>query len=323
MPVRTEKASTGDRLRRCFISAPFGVDVSAVLDVLHERGIHARRLDSLRARSSITSVIKSELDRSDFVCVILPRAANSASTLFELGVAVGLGKPTMVLAEQDVVMPVDVADWPFGRISLDKPDTIRVAVNSLLQNLERKRRPLREKAPQPAVTAQTYPSPPPQLGRVPEQAFDREQAFAQLREIKTLSPTDRAPKLETFVSSLFEKVGIPAALESGRPDRGIDLAFWLDEVSRVIANPIFVEVNTRLSPNSWKESSDRLSHYLTAMRGQCGLLVTLEPPPPDIPRFTPTLPIIVTLSAEELVSLLWNRRLGKELIRIRNRAVHG
>jgi Restriction endonuclease len=323
MPVRTQKGPTGDRLRRCFISAPFGVDVSAVLDVLNERGIRARRLDSLRAGRSITSVIKSELHRSDFVCVILPRSADSASTLFELGVAVGLGKPTMVLAEQDVAIPVDLSDWPFGRISLDKPDTVRVAVNSLMQNLQRKARAATERAFQPEVAAASYASPPPRLERVPEQAFDREQAFSELGEIKMLSPADRAHKFQRFVSSLFEKAGIPVALESGHSDRGIDLAFWLDEVSRVIVNPIFVEVKTRLSANSWKESSDQLFHYLTAMRGQCGLLITLELPPSDTPRFTPTLPLIVTLTAEELVSLLWSRQLGRELIRIRNRAVHG
>lgn len=313
----------GNKFRRCFVSAPFGVDVSAVLSVLSEKGVHARRLDSLSAGKSISGVIRRELQRSDFVCVILPQEFNISSTLFELGMAAGLGKPTIILAEQDVSIPVDVADWPFGRVSLEKPETIRIAINSLLQNLQQKARASEDKASHGPIALKSDDIASVRIEKVREPPFDREKALGKLEAIKRIPSGNRGQEFEKFVGSLFEEAGIPVASEIGQSDRGIDLAFWLDDVSRVIANPILVEVKTKIDGNSWKENSAQLIHYLNVMRAQCGIVITLESRPPNVPRFTRTLPLVVNLSGDELVSLLSKRQLGKELIRVRNQAVHG
>ncbi len=311
------------RFRKCFISAPFGCDVGKLVEVIDELGIRVRRLDSLRPGKSITAALKDELKRTDFVCVVLANDYNNSSNLYELGMAIGAGKPTMILAEPEVVVPIDLADWPFGRISLTKPDTIRVAVRPLLHNLERATQEAirRKSAPQTAGEERLDSS--VRLERVPEGQFNKEEAVSELQTIRELTSKDRGRVFEKFVGTLLGRAGIPVALEYEQRDRGVDLAFWLDDVSRVISNPILAEIKTRVDAYSWQEQSAQLIHYLSAMKSQCGVLITLEEGPPDLPRFTPSIPMVVRFSAEELVSLLWNKGLGEEIIRFRNQAVHG
>jgi hypothetical protein len=220
-------------------------------------------------------------------------------------------------------MPVDVADWPFGRISLEDPETVEIAVRSLLQTLEQSFQASEKKSSEGPILFEGHGATTVRLERVPEEAFNKEQALSELDAIKQTPAGSRGRAFEKFVSSLFDKASIPVATEVEQSEHGIDLAFWLDDVSRVIANPVLAEVKTRIDEGSWKENSAQLLHYLNVMRAQCGILVTLEARPPNVPRYTRTLPFVVTLNADELVSLLSNRELGTELIRVRNLAVHG
>lgn len=177
MKTKAVNQRSEHRFRKCFISAPFGCNVGAVLEIFNELGVSSRRLDSLRPGKSITAAIKNELKRSDFVCVILARGYNAASNLYELGMAVGLGKPTIILAESDVAIPVDVAEWPFGRISLEKPETIRVAVSSLLQSLERQVQKAAAKTSSQLGAAESYAPPPLRIEKEPVQIFDIHKAL--------------------------------------------------------------------------------------------------------------------------------------------------
>src|SRR5881396_2064808 len=114
------KSRRGGQLR-CFVSAPFGQNIDAVVAALTKAGVQTRRLDSLRAGASITNTLAREIRRSDLVCAVLPAKAASASMYYEVGVAVGVGLPVMILAETTAEIPFDISQLPVGRISLQEP----------------------------------------------------------------------------------------------------------------------------------------------------------------------------------------------------------
>jgi len=154
------------------------------------------------------------------------------------------------------------------------------------------------------------------------QVFDLTQATKRLNAIRTHGSS--GSEFEQFMASLFAEAGFLVSAESTKDDRGVGLTLWLDEIAPVFKNPVLVELKTDLSRHGiWSHAADQLRRYLHTAGATCGVLVSLNQLPQDIPTYTPSLPMIVTFSAAEIVRLIATRDLGRELIRLHNAAVHG
>src|SRR5258706_4549498 len=122
---------------RCFISAPFGCNVDVVITALNGAGIHSFRTDEIRLGDSWIGAIRKNIEDSDFVCVVLANSFENSATLFELVAAVGAGLPVLILVEDKVRLPSDLASLLYVRVALDKPETVRTAVHGFVRSFRK------------------------------------------------------------------------------------------------------------------------------------------------------------------------------------------
>ena len=311
------------KLRRCFISAPFGQKVDSVIKALTATGIEAHRFDSLRPGASITESLLREIRRSDLVCAILPEQVMSASVFYEIGLAVGLGLPVIVLAETTASLPFDLAQLPVGRISFADSATIDRAIRAMLPRVKPAVLPRAESAQKVVSSGGTELRPPsPQRKKLSAQLFDPKQVNARLDALRAHGSSGF--QFENLIAGLFAEAGFLVSSERQEHDRGVDLALWLDEITPVIRNPVLVECKTDLSGyEKWSAAEAQLRQYLSVADATCGVLISLNPLPANIPRYTSSIPMVVTFSATDIIRFIATRELGRELVRRRNAAVHG
>jgi len=296
----------GERPLRCFISAPFGRNVDVVIKALTEAGVQSVRVDEIGLGESWVGGIQRNIEQSDFACVVLANGCENSSMLFELGAAVGVGLPILLLVENNVRFPSDLRGLLYIRVSLDKPETVSTAVHGFLRSI-RKGDPTRE-----------------DTEHIPPKRISRSRALIELQSVKRAVGGNRARRFEEFVASLFQKANVQVAAEPGSPDRGVDLAIWLDEVERVLGNPILIELKLRrFSRTDWRDTAEQFRRVLLAANVRYGVLISAEPLPPEVPQVSPEIPTVMTFDIDELISLLAAGSFGKELIRRRNAAVHG
>lgn len=91
---------TNERALRCFLSRSENHDatVDAVATLLHQLGIEVSVSDDFDPRQVLVFSILSTLRSVDFVCAVFTDAPPSAHMAFELGLAVGIGKPVLALS---------------------------------------------------------------------------------------------------------------------------------------------------------------------------------------------------------------------------------
>ena len=230
----------------------------------------------------------------------------------------------MVLAETNAELPLDIVNFPVGRISLEEPSTVETAVRAMLPRLRPAIPPMTSSEERISASGPIDRSFAVQSRRKKgeSQLLNRAEAFQQLQSLRAQRLPHAA--FENFVASLFNKAGYLVSSEQTTDDRGVDLTIWLDEVAPIFSNPILVELKTDLTQSErWPHAADQLHRYLNAAGATCGLLVSLNPLTPDIPRYTTSLPLVTTFSIDELIPLIASGELARELIRRRNAAVHG
>src|SRR6266536_5800940 len=105
-PVSMEtEASRG---QRWFISAPAGMDLRPLLAGLQRRGAAPYVLsDVARLGANTSESVQDAIAAADRVLVVLAAEPASLNCAFEAGVAVGLGKPVVVVTDPDVAVPSD------------------------------------------------------------------------------------------------------------------------------------------------------------------------------------------------------------------------
>jgi hypothetical protein len=294
------------RTKTCFISAPFGFDASPLIEALEERGITSVRADDLAPGESLIDRVQQEIRHSDLVCVVLPQGYAQDNSIFEAGLALGGGRPVLVLVAPDAEIPFELAELTYVRADLSDKPSLRGVLNAHLpQVLSRKTRIHRP----PAST----------LG-----PLGREDAEAVVRVLEDRPPV-REEELVGIVADLFRKVGIlvSSAPEPGNPGRP-DLAIWIDETQSIFGNPILVEVKVgQLSQARIDEAYHQLSQSLIRARARLGLLIYWDRAGARFKVAATHLPLVICLSIDELIDSLRLGTFTKALIAGRNRAMQG
>jgi hypothetical protein len=102
--AKLQKSKHATRKVRCFVSASAGTSISTVVRVLKANKVEV--IDSVPpAGTELLSSTKKSLDHADFVLGIISKEKESANTLFELGIAIGLGKPIAMIVAPSFPLP--------------------------------------------------------------------------------------------------------------------------------------------------------------------------------------------------------------------------
>ena len=293
------------RKKTCFISAPFGFDASSLIEALEERDIVSMRADDLEAGESILDRVQQEIRRSDLVCIVLPQGYGQDNLMFETGLALGSGRPVLVLASPDVDLPFELGELTYVRAPLSDKQFLGSASTPISWKSSRGRR-IRK----PPTTT---------LKRL-----DKEDAEGFLRALRDQGGISH-DQLVQIVTDVFRKVGILASAEPvlGMGERP-DVAIWNDETQSIFGNPILVEIKSgRLSQSGIDESYHRFSQSLIRAKVRLGILIYRDLAGLKFRIAATHLPLVICLSIEELIDSLRLGTFTQTLIAFRNRAMQG
>lgn len=278
---------------RCFISAPFGINLGVLPLLLGERQIAWNWAEDGSHNLSYSISIQ----RCDFVVAILNGSQSDQRILYEAGLAQGLGKPVFFVAISKRV----------GRVarSLFSPPVLRLDESTAL-----------------AFQLDAFLS-TPHAG-----IFDRD----QIKNISTpiVPPSSDLPiysqknhvNLQERVYNAIREAGGSAILEpstnqdNGRPD----LVIWLPEEDLEFLDPAIIEIKYKLPPSQAQKVERHLLDFMQISGVKCGFILSEQGPPEGRKAISP---YVFWLSVEKFISLTLDKKLGKHIRHLRNHAIHG
>jgi hypothetical protein len=294
-------------LKSCFISAPFGADLGRLPKVLDQAGVHWEwaKSDDAAYSESLPGDLRKIIRNVDFLLAVLFDKPADANTMFEVGVAVGAGKPVLLVLAAKGPLPFNLQSFQHVRASPNDEEVLAFHLDLLNRSIQRGFR---------------YPV---SLGRKrgsPQVGFGKPVVHGR-------RPSD---ELEAEVVHLIEDAGGRVLLQPNRGERAEtkfapDVLFWLPTPDAELLNPAVLEFkNYQLTPSKLRELEQQLFAYLQDTGVRTGLIVgrNVGDKPPIGFRGSPALNVFC-LDYEEFRQLLKSRQLANHLRQERNRAAHG
>lgn len=298
---------TESRFRTCFVSGPAGKATATVTNMLAERGIAALSASAISAGASLSDEILRSIAAADFVVALLTDR-ESENVIFELGVARGMNKPTLVFTTGSA-LPSDLQGLIYRSMdSLDQLEGVAVDIERFLRNAK----------PPPALSVE--PSLTPKV--------DLTWARDELQALRASDQPRRLQGFESLIGRIFEAAGADVqSTGNTHDDRGVDFVVWLNDIAYALGGPILVECKMLLggSGSVIKNAEfyvDRLRQSLAISDASLALLIFDHFRPSTPPTFFAT-PDVIAITAEDVIDGLEAGTFERDVIRRRRRAAFG
>lgn len=283
--------------KRCFVSAPFGTDTVALRKALEQRNIIWRDSTTIGAHTSWLAVLTQEVKEADFVCMIVPEDHES-NILFELGVAFASGKPILAFVKAPQTLPSEIRSLTYFLSDPTDPTAVGAALDTFLAHAQPATRQ------RGSIISSTRKTRPKKIEKSPARLLGE--------------------SAEKQTADLLRQAGFIISEQPMGGGRGADLAVWADELESFVGGPLLVEIKSgELSERRLQDAAEQLRHHVSSTHGRFGLLIYWDQNGREFPQTSAKWPFIFQLSGRALTTLIEQERLGKELVRLRNAAVHG
>jgi hypothetical protein len=293
-----------DRLKRCFIIAPPGLESAQIARIFSERGVECLRPDEIIPSGNVTEELLGHLANADFVVASL-HGSISPNLAFELGVARALRKPALIFTTNYDRLLNDVRGVYVVNASPDAAGEAGPDIDRFLRNATES----------PAIEGHT--SRQPADG---DFTWARERAAA----LKHERGVSRAVEFEGLVSKIFQKAGGQVVTATPQVDRNADLIVWLNDVAFETGGAMIVEckyygggVGSVLK--NAKHTVEHLEKFVDGSNARVGLLVfdhDRHGPPPHVFET----PRVLSFAIGQLIDNIENGTFAEEVIRRRRRA---
>lgn len=286
---------------RVYLSAPGGVDVSAFRDVLARLG--AEIVPPTGGEHWQTLETWEGVDAA--VVVLMPLSRADDERLFmEAGIALGRQIPLIVFTEHEI-SPV-----AFQMTEIVQIRATRMNSESLWFHLSLFLKRLSTSG------ERSNPSPPERPPR-----FDVRPFRERLVDIRRLPSQSKSRDYEEWVADLLKSAGAEIAAPTDSQRRGFDLVASVPALDSKIG-PLVVEVKRSSSPEVLTDAALGLQYLVLQERAGFGLLLYEDE---DLPRSFAlhSVPMVLSLGFDELLSELEHEALTDVVLRARNKAVHG
>lgn len=284
---------TPSRSSYVFVTAAHPEDAGIATELLHRCGLEARSVFEVQALPDPAIGSLEQITQASGAVAAIRNGELSPGVIYELGVARGLGLPTLVLfligAGDDVpVLPGDMRG--LHQVRWDPSAQPSAAL------LTRLRRLLTVEVDLPSGTP-----------------VERPKSSASARRF-TNATERRAAEILEFVGAEIAAEGPRNRL--GRPD----LAAWFPDLPNW-ANPVIIEVKAGDLPGrSHADSVRQLQGYLDALQLPIGIVLVPGERPPE---WASTRDTAILLLGVETLAALGPRGMRDHLIRARNLVAHG
>ena len=281
------------RFHRCYISAPFGIDLGSLPILLGQRqiGWNWAAPDILGELGYATAI-----QRSDFVIAVLDGSRSDHRVLYELGVAEGVGKPVFVVSIRKRANAFAISKFAVANVGLREAEALGFQLDLFLST------------PHESIFIKGTQPPPSSL-------------VAPVVTRKGPVAVHGAT-LEKFVFDEILLAGGTAIAEPGSNADAVtpDLVMWLPKQEPVLLDPAMIEIKVKATAQIARMVERSLLPLIQTSGMGSALLLTQEMP---TSTFRPTAPNFFWLSIEQFVELLRSGKLGRHLRELRNRAAHG
>jgi hypothetical protein len=309
--------------RSCFVIASAGVELENFLGLLRSEGFDPFFIsDFLKSKKASSLDVRLAFKAADFAIAFIFSGKPIENVYFEIGVALGSGRPVIVFAEPDS----DVPDF-FGTVEInhaplqDWPALIPSIKQFLGKKLEGQNfgidaGPRIESAAKQAVSDRPVPS------QKKERIRKAAQEFRNVIQGRELGLSEK--NLESSLIKLFQDCGILVAKREGGIEKkniqAPDLALWLNGVEKEIGNPIAIELKSNLQSENINSAVVQLSNSLRSVNANAGILLHTNAGLRPRSVVLQTSPLVFIFSIDEIVRLLENGKLNAELKRTKNLA---
>jgi hypothetical protein len=294
----------------CFISAPFGYSTELLERALAERGIGTSRFSEMSPAVDVLGTLEQQIRAADLFVAVFPRGKNTETVLFEVGLARGMGRPTLLLLEQDVLLPYELVALRTASVQLQDSDSLQLVAGGILQEVEARDRKADAKRPLKRLVAADVTA-----LRV---------SIAALRSPESAPGGIQHLQVEKALAAALEAAGARVSISGRGHDHGADLAVWIDELQPVLGNPLLIELKYGdLSEVAVATAETQLRRYLAVAKAFGGIVAYLDTQGKRFGKTMGVWPLIFLLSLDEIANLIERGDLAPELIRRRNAAAHG
>jgi hypothetical protein len=285
------------RKRKCFISAAYGDQLQILQRVLDRLQVAWEWATSTSVDQPILNSVVDAVKKADFVIGVLHEPDARHNVLLELGMAIGLGKPFLLLKTADIELPSELSGSPQFTTDLKDERLLSFHLDLFLRSLEGKPRSKRTFPFAASKTATLNEIPPPAI-------------FESAVEQSVAAAIGRAGGRVTIPSQTGE-------------ERTPDLLMWLPQLDKDLFNPAAIEVVGSPKLADLKTQQLRLAGFIRSTGIRCGLIVvnsiSLEP---EIGKLIP-IPYVFVLTLHDLKTRLESSELASWVKRERNRLAHG
>jgi hypothetical protein len=292
-------------MKRCFVAAP-PEWLASLRPLLAEAALEpVVATDLPLAGATASEAVTNAVSSADVVLAVVTESIGSPNVFFELGQAVALGKPAILLAAPGVSVPSDLHGMLVLRLAPDVGESLRFAVEQLREaRPEWRARPGRRASPE-----KEHPLGP--------------EAQRWLSQV----PPNAPPRHDVLVRSVVEALnssGIKAVEALAGDDQDFDLAVWSPNLAWLDANPLPVEIKTEmLSSEEARRTAELLLRRLA--RTPAGWALLLYGAGPEGSSLEPAMRAypVLAMRVDELLGQLEKDTLPEVIRRLRNERVHG
>jgi hypothetical protein len=272
------------------------MDIRRLIDELRRRGATPYVLsDVAPLGASILQSVQQAITAADYVLVVLGDADASQNSIFEAGIAFGLGKPIVIISDPQGTTPPDLAGLLTIRARPDDLPAISFALDQ----------------------AEGRSATPPQLARATGHALGP-RADQLLDELADTSNVTERAALNVLTQALEDSGTV--AVQNPASDRGFDLGVWSDDLDAIAANPLLIELKHNLRAQTVKKTLDLLR---LSPNARVILLVFLDPAVPAAALLNELPFPILAISLHELLERMRSSSFAEVVRDLRNRSVHG
>ncbi|MGO3891177.1 MAG: hypothetical protein ACTJHW_09385 [Paenalcaligenes sp.] len=299
-------STTSNNLRRtCFISAPVGLDLTALRRVLQVRNVDILMPQGLTEGRDWVDEAQAQIAQVSLVIGVLSGKDSSQWVLFELGLAAALGRRILLITPPDAEpIPLSPHHMLVLRVAPDNEEAIGFALDQILSAPDRKTEDKSSRR-KPALG----------LGEKTDELWGRFE--------HSLAANDWMG-IERVVSEALKYSGTDIVVTSPTRDKGADFAVWSDLLETLVGNPFLVEVRSRIRrPEDAVWITNKIAEYVSASGSQWALLLYGEGPEPDSNWWAQASPNVLVLPIKSFLEGLRLRNFPELVRDLRNSRAHG
>lgn len=276
--------------RKCFISAEFGVPLNDVQDALQENDVDWQWSSSVSSNPSLVDSTIASIRSSDFQLTIVDAGPINADVMLEMGIAIGLGKPVLLLTTPNSAKFSDKDFVAHFETNLRDKSLLSLQIELFLKsakNLRAKRAP------------------------------------------KKHAPVTQTPRSHPkFDSNLEASIATSISLSGGSftvPDRKKgakyipDLLMWMPSQDADLFNPAAIEVKGSFDRIEIKNTAQSLKEFIENSSMSCGLVVYEDGPISPEQQSAEVDPRIFFFRKDIFTNLLEKGHLSRAIFEQRNR----